>query len=399
MPSFFPADTATKRALPMVPKCGACGLYTKCNSPKIPVYGKGKLGVMIIGEAPGETEDQVGKPFQGNSGRFLRDTLRSLGIDMHQDCWITNSLICRPMDENGNNRPPDYKEIDYCRPNMIKSVEELSPKTIILLGASAVKSFIGWVWKENPGEIGRWVGMRIPLQKKNAWICPTYHPSYVMREDKNAAVQYLFTKHLKRAFAKKTRPWEKVPHYLSKTKNILDPEQAAKAIRSYLDKDVVAFDYETTGLKPDSERMRIVSCSISDGERTIAYPWIGEAIRATRELLRSPVGKIASNQKFEERWSIAKLGTRVRNWKWDTMLAAHTLDNREGISSIKFQAFSMLGEDIWDNDVKPYLEAHGGNGMNRINELDIRKLLVYNGMDSLMEYLVAHKQMKMVEKD
>ena len=86
----------------------------------------------------------------------------------------------------------------------------------------------------------------------------------------------------------------------------------------------------------------------------------------------------------------------VRNWKWDTMLGAHTLDNRPGITSIKFQAFVMLGVDSWDWPIKPFLKMKnkGGNVPNRLKDAPLTTMLKYNGLDSLYEWHVAVKQME-----
>jgi len=101
--------------------------------------------------------------------------------------------------------------------------------------------------------------------------------------------------------------------------------------------------------------------------------------------------------KFEERWSKQKLGTGVAGWYWDTMLAAHILDNRSDICSIKFQAYIHLGIPDYDSKLieSHFLRSVDGtaNGFNRIRELGVNDLLRYNGMDSILEYRIAMKQM------
>src|SRR6185503_19587936 len=114
MKGFFAVDEFLERpAVGLVPRCGACGLLKTCESPKMAPYGKGKRGVLIVGEAPGQSEDERGRPFVGKSGQFLRGTLEGLGFDMDRYAWTTNALICRPP----NNQTPDNKRISYCRPN------------------------------------------------------------------------------------------------------------------------------------------------------------------------------------------------------------------------------------------------------------------------------------------
>ncbi|KKK64622.1 hypothetical protein LCGC14_2982360, partial [marine sediment metagenome] len=152
--------------------------------------------------------------------------------------------------------------------------------------------------------------------------------------------------------------------------------------------------YETDRLKPDADDSQIISCAISNGEHTVAYPWVGEAIIETSRLLRSPIPKIAANIKFEERWTRKVLGHGVRNWKRDTMQAAHVLNNEPGITSVKFQAFVRLGVGDYDSHIVPYFKSASSNAPNRIKELNLSDLLLYNGMDALLEFKIAEKQMK-----
>lgn len=395
MPGFFAGSKLDQSKAPvsLIPKCGACGLSKLCQSPKMEPTGKGKRKVLIVGEAPGAEEDKQGVQFVGESGKVLRRVLRKIGVDPKHDCWMTNAIICRPP----NNRTPG-KEIDYCLPNLIKTIKELDPEIIIPLGGVAVKSLIGHLWKEDVGSITRWAGFQIPSKKPNAWICPTFHPSFVLRAEKKEMFipTMFFEEHLEKAFALTGRPWKEIVDYKKQVKRIYDPTEAAKELRLMSCFNTpMAFDYETNMKKPDRKTSLIVSASVSDGSTTIAFPMAGEAIPAMKQFLESPVPKIASNLKFETRWSLKFFGVPPRNWLWDTMLGSHWMDNRSGITSIKFQAFVNLGEDSYDDHIKPYLKSAKGKHINRIlQEIDLDDLLLYNGIDSLLEYKVAYRQMK-----
>ncbi len=386
--------TNIKKRISTLPLCGQCGLYKGCQSPKMDLAGNGKKKILIIGEAPGKDEDREGKPFVGRTGRYLRDALAELGIDVYEDCWLANSLACRPP---GNATPTDT-QVDCCRPMLLKHIATTMPHLILPLGTAAVKSLLGWLWKEDAGTIMRWAGYQIPNQRLNAWICPVFHPSFVMREDgegRSSEVRELVWKqHLAAAFENcQGRPWVKVPNHPGEILVLHDPDAAVPYLDAWTHgSKPVAWDYECEGLKPDSGLLDIVCCSVSDGTTTIAYPWHGDAIKATKNLLASPAPKIASNLKYEERWTLDRLGMPVNNWMWDTMIAAHVLDNRPGTTSLKFQAFALLGEDSWDGDIKPYLKAKGSNERNRIRDIPLTKLLTYNALDSLLEWKVAQVQ-------
>jgi len=76
------------------------------------------------------------------------------------------------------------------------------------------------------------------------------------------------------------------------------------------------------------------------------------------------------------------------------MLAAHCLDNRPGICSLKFQSLVKMGVPIYNRHLEPYLESHGDGHYNRIQEISHKDLLTYGGLDSLLEYKLMRIQRK-----
>ena len=393
-PGFFAKNNVQPNVVRTVAACGACGLHLGCNSPRMPVTGDGQHGVLIVAEAPGETEDEEGVQLVGKAGKFLRRKISQIGYDLDRDCWKTNAIICHPK----KNRTPTKAEIDYCRPNLLNTMRALKPRVIILLGGAAVEAVVGHLRKSGVGSIGTWVGWQIPCQKPNVWICPTWHPSYLLREEDDV-LELWFERHLESAFDIVGRPWPG-PQNWEKDIQILDSDAAAAKLMEIAcyQTGAVAFDYETTTLKPDTPESEIVTCSVAWGrtepEIVIAYPWHGKAIGATQELLRSPLPKIASNMKFEDRWTRMAFGHRVRNWVHDTMLFAHLMDNRPGITGLKFQAFVHLGFPDYDGHIKPYLASGGTRSKNRVLELDRQELLKYNGLDALLEFRLACRQLQ-----
>ena len=398
--SFFDVSTvSTKKPSPsLIPRCGACGLYKDCKSPKMHVTGQGRKGILVIAEAPGEVEDDQNEQLVGPTGQLFRDVLRKFDVDLDRDCWKTNAIICRPE----GNRTPTNDEIDHCRPNLLKAIRELKPRMIMPLGGVAVRSLLGPLWREDVGPISQWVGWKIPLQRYNCWITPIFHPSYVKRAEEKGglregpAIRVWFERHIESALSLTGMPWDVVPDYKKQVRIVMNPEDVNSWIRKVLQSGgPVSFDYETNCLKPDNEESEIVSCAVCwKGEETIAYPFVGAAISATRDLLVSELPKIGANAKFETRWSRSILGVDVNNWVWDSMLSAHLLDNRRGITSVKFQGFVKLGQEDWSADIKPYLESVNSKGINRIREVDLRSLLTYNGIDAVVEFELAKAQRK-----
>ena len=396
----------TKGFVSLLPKCGACGLLDHCNTPKMEVDGDGRLKTLIVGESPGEDEDRKGRPFVGKSGQLVAATMRRYGLDMRRDCWITNSVICHP-EKNATNK----RHVEWCRPNLIRTIKELKPKVIILLGGFATQSFMSYAWKERDGNgITQWSGWRIPCRDPDAWVCPTFHPARVLRsqDDPNGKViEAIFNRHMQRAcklMKKKESPWNGNPPDESKrVATLLSPKEAAWEIKkgmSFNKGELTSFDYETNMLKPWGSDAEIVSCSICFGEKggnaTIAYPWHGRAIDETIRYLKSGIPKAGANIKFEQTWTMAKCGTRVKNFVWDSVNQAHVLDHRPGITSVKFQSFVRFGTPAWDAQVSPYLKRKEPDKPNRIRECDLETLLIYNGIDSLVEYQLALAQSKVV---
>lgn len=363
-------------------------------------YGRGRRGILVVGEAPGREEDKRGRPFVGESGQLLRDTLDNCQVDLDRDCITTNSLICRPQNNKLPANPTEL--INACRPNLLKVLKTVSPTVIVLLGNVACRSLIPVLWKNDDCRISTWEGWAIPCQELNAWIYPTFHPAHILRNP-GPIYTLKFQRALNRMSHLHERPWKESPNWQDEIEVIYRPVMAARAIRDMLKiatrKDLpIAADYETNCLKPEYAGAEIVSCALSIGSRTISYPWLGEAIEATSEMWKHPIRKIASNIKFEDRWTRKKLGHRVRGWYWDTMVAAHLLDNRSGITSVKFQSFVLCGVRSYNDHIEPYLEQTDSNQLNRIKEIDLRDLLLYGGMDGKVEWEVAKRQIRAMEK-
>ncbi len=372
----------------LLPKCGACGLFRKCSSPKMKVSGKGRRKILVVGDYPGKVEDDIGRPFVGESGQFLEQQFLKYGVDLREDCWLTNALICRPRGE-----VKDEKLVGYCRPNLLRAMDELQPEIVLLLGARAVESLIGHVWKEDTKGITRWLKYTIPCQKPNVWIVCSFNPAYLIRNEREAnysVLEMIFNEHLRTTSELSARPWKEVPNYDSKARWTCSQEEACSVIRKLQEnKKPVAFDYETNMVRPDSDRARILSCAVSDGNVTVAYPWLLETAQATSRLLAdSSVPKVGYSIKFENRWTRKLLGHPVRNWIHDGLLASHFLDSTRGTKGLKFQAFARLGFGDYSEKLKPYMESKGMSQENRLKDAPLPELLKYNALDAYLEYKI-----------
>ncbi|MBM3885830.1 MAG: uracil-DNA glycosylase [Gemmatimonadetes bacterium] len=151
-----------------IARCGACALGATARN-HVPGEGNPLARFVVVGEAPGETEDELGRPFVGKSGELLNKILDAIGFK-REDVFICNVLKHRPP----GNRNPTPAEIVACRPFLLRQLELLQPKVILALGTFAAQTLL-----ETDSPIGKLRGLEhryhgIPL-------VATYHPAALLR--------------------------------------------------------------------------------------------------------------------------------------------------------------------------------------------------------------------------
>ena len=136
--------------------------------------GNPKSKIMLIGEAPGANEDQEGLPFVGRAGILLDKMLAAIHLD-RKKVYISNIINYRPPD----NRRPTEEEIKRYLPFIIKHIEIINPKILILLGSTAMNALIGKdvVISKMRGE---WIEKKIGNCKTSIII--TFHPAFLIRQ-------------------------------------------------------------------------------------------------------------------------------------------------------------------------------------------------------------------------
>ncbi|ABO09491.1 type-4 uracil-DNA glycosylase [Pyrobaculum calidifontis] len=159
-----------------IKRCTRCPLH-KTRRNAVPGEGSGRLGIMIVGEAPGSSEDEQGRPFVGAAGSLLNKTLSTLGVE-RGDLYITNVVKCRPP----GNRTPTREEVAACLPYLLRQIEILRPRRIIALGAVSAGALLGLIGRqvERVGDV-RGKCFRGKVAGVDVEICVTYHPAAVLR--------------------------------------------------------------------------------------------------------------------------------------------------------------------------------------------------------------------------
>jgi len=194
------AAIATLAWTPLREAVAACTACSLCESRRQTVFGVGhpQAEWMIVGEAPGEQEDNIGEPFVGQAGQLLDQMLRALGLsrvdepstgrelradargvgdrpvgaegDPARRVFIANTLKCRPP----RNRNPEPDELARCEPFLRRQVELVRPRVILLMGRFAVKTLL-----KSDEAIGR---LRGRLHRyEGIPVIVTYHPAYLLR--------------------------------------------------------------------------------------------------------------------------------------------------------------------------------------------------------------------------
>jgi len=144
------------------------------------VFGVGNLEAELFfcGEAPGAEEEELGEPFAGKAGELLNKMIQATGL-LRDQVYICNIVNWRPeMPTPQGSRPPTREEMAYCLPYLKGQLAIVKPKLIIALGANAAKGLLGAGSFRTLREVkGTW------QEFEGVPVMPTYHPSYLLRND------------------------------------------------------------------------------------------------------------------------------------------------------------------------------------------------------------------------
>jgi DNA polymerase len=191
---FSPADIAAE-----ITSCSGCRLG-KTRNKAVPGEGAEHPLVLVLGEGPGAEEDASGRPFVGPAGRLLDKMLASIGLSREKNCFIANTVKCRPP----GNRDPELSEIRACAPFLARQIEALKPLFILAVGKVAANRLL----RASPGQNGdeepspepisrlrgRFFDFRFPgfrgdphpadsVEDSGIRVLATYHPSALLRDD------------------------------------------------------------------------------------------------------------------------------------------------------------------------------------------------------------------------
>lgn len=178
--AFLPADRDLASLREAAATCRGCPLHEPATQT---VFGRGgtTARLALVGEQPGDVEDQQGLPFVGPAGRLLVQALDEAAVD-RSDVYVTNAVKHFKFTPRGKRRihaTPDTWEVAACKPWLVAELEAVRPDLVVLLGATAAKAVYGSSFR-----VTRDRGVVMPWPDEGGpRAVATIHPSAVLRAD------------------------------------------------------------------------------------------------------------------------------------------------------------------------------------------------------------------------
>lgn len=306
-----------------------------------------------MGEAPGEREDNVHKPFQGKSGKLLDAILDTLGLD-RRNLFISNAVHCRPEE----NATPSNQVTEICsKAYLRREVYHVKPKVIIALGKVACFALTGIKTSLHTNRLQVFKTSK-PF-REGIPVVVTYHPAAALRND------HLVEKIVEDfEFALKVMKGETVVQE-GWTREQVDSIWDIPGIRGA---KKISIDLETDGFDPFLEGRDIISVQISVNPNAGYYVRYNQVVaKELRELFDdedrewSPI-YINHNIKFDLKWLVMKAGIKLPAAKKIrcTLIEGHLLDENAQAKDLDTMACDVLGLKPHKDDMKKAAKEHGG---------------------------------------
>jgi uracil-DNA glycosylase len=189
--SFVPDGADLDQLRAAAASCKGCHLWENATRT---VFSRGSTGarVVMVGEQPGDVEDQRGEPFVGPAGVLLRRAVGDAGLEP-EDLYITNAVKHFKFRRQGQRRihqTPDRMEIMACRPWLLAEFAQLAPRVVVALGATAAQALLGPAFRVTrqrgqllPWPESAWHAEDFAQAGRSAKVLATLHPSAILRAD------------------------------------------------------------------------------------------------------------------------------------------------------------------------------------------------------------------------
>jgi DNA polymerase-1 len=331
---------------------------------------------MFVGEAPGEIEDRTGIPFAGTapSGGRLRKLIKML--DLQEDCYITNAVKCRPPGEKGGNRSPTREELASCLPFLEEEIREVQPRYLVLLGATAIRAVTG----DHKGTVASYRGRRT-WRVAGIPAIATYHPAATLAGRDPGKLDYLIQDFNRLSDSSE---WDQ--------EKSGDLQLLSGCPRKAPSGPAVAFDLETTGLDWWNPGGRVLCGSWSTGKKTgilttEEVPTFLGLLEPGRQVL------VGHNLKFDLAWARMQFGFRWSGAVFDTMVAAHMLDENDNVLDLGGLSLRHTPFGIYWAETEPLIRK------GKVLDIPLDVLTRYCGFDSAATYMLYEKYRRDLRKD
>lgn len=342
--------------------CAKCKLHECCKSPFMAGVGNWyKPRIAVVGEAPGEHEDELDMPMAGPAGRMLQKTLEGLGFDMERDVWVTNSVRCRPLNGKVSDRA-----IKACRAFIRRELDAVQPDVVLTLGASPMFSLT-----EQKGIMSLHGHVhQMQIGGKETPVVHAFHPSFVLRDPSRLDD---FCDDVERAVAL-LETGGKIVRTPVDYRIIRTEDDLASIAREISSREVLSWDIETTGVNAFADDAAVVCVSLStapnsawlllvdhdDADAVCDIPRERRVEWLRWALEKSPADLMGQNLKFDMGYIRATLDIHPRRPVMDVYIAHHLLDeegSKNQANSLKVMARKYT--DMGDYE-QPAIRAAGG---------------------------------------
>lgn len=381
------------------PVCTNCTLNddSLLQHPKMLPTGSDTPLIYILGEAPGQQEDEQGQQFVGRAGQFLR---KFIPAEVLEHIRWNNVIRCRPP----GNRPPQILEMHCCTPLQTNDIATTKPKMVWGFGG------VPLAWVSGQVNITRWRGRKFPVKfgEHICWYYPMLHPAYLVRQsggNRDLANDTIrtFDYDIQRALHElnylpnAAQSYEPPENYLQGIYSSQDEEQIATYFEWLRGWPFITIDIETTCLRPYMHEALILTIALSnfDGSTTVAMPFTPFVKEKVRELFQDPKRVFnAQNSKFEMEWLSFFVGNEVLSCRWhDTMAQAYILDERQGVLNL-----GALTQLYFGFDVKSLSDIDTKN-MRQEWVKDPENVLRYNALDAKYTSRLHHPLLQALQHE
>ena len=366
--------------------CRLCNLYETCKTVCLMGQGPKNPDIMLVGEAPGATEDNGGLPFQGRAGQLLNKILDSKGLDRSK-VYVTNAVKCRPP----ANATPNKTQVKACNPYLMQEIEAVKPKVIVTLGNTPLLA----VTKKSGITKHRGEPLKMTFGSHTCTVIPTVHPAAILRNPKYRplieadldAVES-FLKHGKIEDNLDQKKFK--VHIVTNKKRLKECLHALE--RAYVKNRLIAYDLETEGNQYWNPEKRIWLLGIADRDDRAwvvpiehpESPWKenGTAVlKLFRKYLETAwFWKAAQNGKFDDGWLRARGIKSYLNF--DSILAQHLIDENSP-KGLEFLSMVHFKASNWGKGHIQFTYEYNKKGVCIKEPSSLKEMGKYNGIDCI----------------